>query len=297
MSRALPTALDALSHRADAVDGRAANIAAFASRILDDGALAAKLMPPRDGSGKLLDDDDVRAPPRFVSAPARAEGLTLVDGRERLPKVGELKSADARAATIARFAHHELMAVELFAWALLAFPNADRALRRALLVALEEEQRHLALYLERLAAHGSVLSDHRLNGYFWKVLPVRADDGATMLTFLTAMGLTLEQANLDFTRIYEDAFRTVGDDETADVVHIVHEDEIGHVALAQRFSRKIDDVTRSDVERYRATVPFPLSAARAKGKRFSDDARRRAGLSEEMIAFVKAARPYDEERT
>jgi uncharacterized ferritin-like protein (DUF455 family) len=272
------------------------SVADFARRVLEEGSLAAKLLSPRDSAGKIL-DDSVRPPARFVDAPARIPSLALVEGRERLPKMGELARPDARAATIARFAHHELMAVELFAWALLAFPDADRALRRAWLVALEEEQRHLSLYLDRLAAHGSTLSEHRLNGYFWKVLPVRATDGATPLVFLSAMGLTLEQANLDFTRVYEAAFRAVDDHATADVVRVVHDDEIGHVALAQRFARKIDVIARSDVERYRATVPFPLSAARAKGKQFCADARRRAGLSDEMIAHVRTARPYDEERT
>lgn len=268
---------------------------AFAYAVLTDGSLATKRTPPRDDVGALL-ADEVRGEPLVIDRPARSADLALVHVRERLPKRKDLARADARAATIARFAHHELMAVELFAWALLAFPDADRALRRAWLVALEEEQRHLGLYLDRLAAHGSQLGAHALNGYFWKVLPVRESDGATPLTFLCAMGLTLEQANLDFTRAYEEDFRAVDDDATADVLRVVHEDELGHVGLAQRFARRIDDVERSDVERYVAHVPFPLSAARAKGKRFDRAARARAGLDDAFIDFVRDARPYDGER-
>jgi len=266
-------------------------VRAFAEAVLLGDSLAAKRASPRDTTGALLVDEE-RGRAVFIDRPARPAELALVHVRERLPKRKDLARAEARAATIARFAHHELMAVELFAWALLAFPEADRALRRAWLVALEEEQRHLGLYLDRLSAHGSRLSDHALNGYFWKVLPVRERDGATPLTFLCAMGLTLEQANLDFTRAYEDDFRAVDDYATADVLKVVHEDELGHVGLAQRFARKIDDVARSDVERYVAHVPFPLSAARAKGKRFDRAARVRAGLDEAFIDFVRDARPY-----
>jgi hypothetical protein len=42
-------------------------------------------------------------------------------------------------------------------------------------------------------------------------------------------------------------------------------------------------------------VPYPLAAARAKGRRFDEAARRRAGLSGEFIAFVRGARSSQEQ--
>jgi len=45
-----------------------------------------------------------------------------------------------------------------------------------------------------------------------------------------------------------------------------------------------------------AAVPFPLDAARAKGKQFSTLARRAAGLSEALIEHVRSARSQQELR-
>lgn len=261
----------------------------YCLRLLDSGDLDAKLAPPRKQDGSRLDDHP--APPVFVDAPARAPELKLHKGAGALPKLKELEKSDARVLTLARFAHHELMAVELFAWALLRWPELPASLRRGFLTALAEEQAHLRLYVERLAAHGCRLGDTPLSDYFWQHAPAIADKGP--LGFLSAMGLTLEQANLDFSLLYRDAFRLAGDEESARVCQQVHDDEIGHVALAAIWLRRLKGESESEIEAYLRSVPFPLSAARAKGRRFEVGARRRAGLGEEFIRFVRDARPYE----
>jgi hypothetical protein len=52
---------------------------------------------------------------------------------------------------------------------------------------------------------------------------------------------------------------------------------------------------QGEIEAYQAAVPYPLAAARAKGRRFDEAARRRAGLSGEFIAFVRGARSSQEQ--
>jgi uncharacterized ferritin-like protein (DUF455 family) len=205
-----------------------------------------------------------------------------------------LEALDARALCLARFAHHELMAVELFAWALLRWPEAPAGLRAAWLGALAEEQDHCRLYLGRLGALGARFTDYDHSDYFWRQVPNIAASPAGPRAFLAGLGLTLEQANLDFTLIYRDAFRAVGDEETAAVCQRVHDEETGHVGLAYRWLLSLDDRGRSACEAYRAAVPFPLSAARAKARRFDAESRRRAGLDSEFIAFVRQARSSQE---
>ena len=107
--------------------------------------------------------------------------------------------------------------------------------------------------------------------------------------FLCAMGLTLEQANLDFAAAYRDAFRASGDERSAQVCDAVQHDEVRHVALAARWLRKLAP-GRSDLEAYTEAVPFPFAATRAKGRRFDAEARQRAGLSPEFIEAVRTAR-------
>jgi uncharacterized ferritin-like protein (DUF455 family) len=261
-------------------------------RILEGGCLADKLAAVKDGeehaplteaAGESVD----------VDVPARSGVLCMVEGAERLPSLRELLRPDARVACLSRFAHHEMMAIEMFAWALLRFPEAPPALRRGLWAALVEEQAHLGLYLDRLRAHGAALGDVPLSGYFWKLMPAIRSAADPLKAFLCAQGLTLEQANLDFTILYRDAFKDAGDVESSTVMQRVHDDEVGHVQLARVWLCKEGD---ADVDAYRAHVPFPLSAARAKGRRFEIGARRKAGLSEAFIAHVKDARPYAEKQ-
>ena len=115
--------------------------------------------------------------------------------------------------------------------------------------------------------------------------------------FLAAIGLTLEQANLDFTLVYADAFRRAGDEASAHVAEIVHVDEQQHVRMAAEWLAQLSPPGESEVDAYRAAVPFPFDAARAKGRQFSASARRAAGLSEALIEHVRAARPEQSERT
>jgi uncharacterized ferritin-like protein (DUF455 family) len=266
----------------------------FCRNIVESGNLEVKLAPPIGASGEALLDEPA-GPPLDFDRPARDPEIEMHAGVEPLPRPGELASREARARCLARFANHELMAVEFFAWALLRWPNLPAELRRGFVAVLAEEQLHCRLYLDRLHALGSALSDHRLSDYFWKHAPAIAASPHGPRAFLCAMGLTFEQANLDFTLIYRDGFRNAGDEESAQACQRIHDDEVGHVRMAARWMRALTPEGQDEIEAYRESVPFPLAAARAKGRRFDEAARRSAGLSEEFIAFVRSARSSQEQ--
>ena len=267
----------------------------FCRRILESEDLEAKLAAPPV-------DLRLEPGPRVqIERPARSRELALRSHVAPLPRPHQLADRDARARCLARFAHHELMAVELFAWALLRWPDLPDAMRRGLLAILTEEQLHCRLYLGRLQAHGSQLAEHDLSDYCWKHVPAIAASAAGPAAFLAAMGLTLEQANLDFAPLYRDAFRNAGDEESASVCEQVHRDEIGHVGFAASWLRSLDPRGEphraSDIELYERAVPFPLCASRAKGRRFDTSAREQAGLSEEFIDYIRSARSAQELRS
>src|SRR5688572_11798357 len=90
----------------------------FCRELLCRGDLASKLRPPRDRDGKLLPFCG-NGGPFLLDAPARDAPLRLQKGGERLPSVGALRERRARAICLRRFAHHELQAIELFAWGVL----------------------------------------------------------------------------------------------------------------------------------------------------------------------------------
>ena len=262
----------------------------YCLQILESGDLESKLRPPRGSVGEELDDSDP-GPPLYIDRPARSSELRMRSGSVKLPRLHELADSSARARCLRRFAHHELMAVELFAWALLLWPDVPSSLRQGWLRALHDEQRHCALYLGRLRAHDSDFSEEPLSDYFWKHAASIYAGSRGPLGFISGMGLTLEQASLDFTVIYGEAFSRAGDDESARVSRLVHVDEQRHVRLAAHWLGRLKRPNESDVEAYESSVPFPLSAARAKGRAFHVGARREAGLSEAMIEHVRLARP------
>jgi uncharacterized ferritin-like protein (DUF455 family) len=253
---------------------------AFCLGVLTRGDLTSKLAPPPP---QLADPLEA---PFELETPVRDAAIALTTSAEKLPRPPALHDPAARARCLARFAHHELQAAELFAWALLRWPALPSALRRGLAGVLADEQRHCTLYLERLASLGDSLSDHSRSNYFWRHAKTFASRGPA--GFLSAMGLTLEQANLDFSALYRDAFQAAGDLESAAVCDEVHRDEVRHVALAATWVQTLED-RDSDLDAYLASVPFPFAANRAKGRRFDTAAREAAGLSPAFIAHVRAA--------
>ena len=253
----------------------------YALAIVTGDTLAAKLVPPPE---LTLEDEGV---PLRPGAPGRPAALAIVSGREvKVPPIAGMRDPAQRARILHALANHELQAIELFAWALLAFPDAPLAFRRGLVAILADEQRHLNLYNERLAAHGMTFGDLPVTGHFWNKL----DHLATPLAFVCAMGLTFENANLDFAGEYATAARACGDDETAAVLERVHTDEIAHVHFGYVWLRRLssdEDAWRA----YTANVKHPLGPRRARGATFDREARRRAGFDDAFIDALAATDP------
>lgn len=253
-------------------------IAAYAHALVTGTSLAAKCALPPDGVAALTDlhPEALAAP----TSPGRPDNLQMNPHRKvRTPPLAGMVDPEQRARIIHAFANHELQAIELFAWALLAFPREPRAFRMGLLAIIGEEQRHFSLYCDWLETVGVPFGSQPVTGHFWNKL----DQLATPLRFVCAMGLTFENANLDFAAEYEAAARRVGDLQLADALRIVHEDEIRHVKFAWRWLETWKDADRSAWQTYLDTVEFPLGPARARGATFDAEARRRAGLDEEFI--------------
>jgi uncharacterized ferritin-like protein (DUF455 family) len=191
-----------------------------------------------------------------------------------------------RARILHGLANHELQAIELFAWALLAFPDAPAAFRRGLVAILAEEQVHCRLYLERLAALGGRFGDQPVTGYFWS----KAKDLTTPARFVAAMCLTFENANLDHAAELERAARAAGDAATADVLARVHRDEVRHVRFGWRWLRRFKDARRTMTQAYLDNVAWPLRPGLARGATFDPASREAAGMDAEFIALLAGSK-------
>lgn len=254
----------------------------YARGIVVADTLADKLVPPP--AELVLEDGE---PPLVIPAPGRPANLAMVPGRAaRVPPIAGMRDPAQRARILHALANHELQAIELFAWALLAYPDAPIAFRRGLVAILADEQRHLGLYDARLHALGTRFGDQPVTGHFWGKL----DHLGSPLAFVCAMGLTFENANLDFASDYAAAARACGDHETAAALDQVHADEIAHVHFGWVWLGKLAP-GRDPWEVYTSTVKFPLGPRRARGAVLDREARRKAGLSEAFIDALDAVAP------
>jgi len=250
----------------------------WAERILSADTLDEKLLDP----GKLTDDQP--GPVLIVKEPVRPVGMGFKEHskRDKLPPIHTFKEADNRVACLHRFAGHELLAVEIMAYALLAFPEAPRHFRRGLANTLIEEQGHVRLYMERLEAFGVKFGDMPLYRHFW----AHVEHITSPVRFVTTMNLTFEQANLDFAPYYGKAFSQVGDHESASLMKQILEDEIGHVSFGYNWLKKFVHGL-SDWEAWTTNLPPTLRPGNAKGRHFQKNPRESIGLSEEWISQLQ----------
>lgn len=226
-----------------------------------------------------------------IASPGRPAHLQLVERAPGVPRPETLKLQLARARLFLTFAHHELQAAELFAWAVLAFPETPREFRAGLVRLANEELAHRRAYVAHARRLGLEDGAVPVRDWFWK----RVHGCTTPASFVALQGLGLEGANLEHSARYSRRFREVGDDVGANVLDAVEADEIQHVAFAARWFAHFTGVPL-DYDAWRAALPVPLTPALFQGRPLNLDARRRAGLDEPFLARL-AAEPDPGART
>ncbi len=222
--------------------------------------------------------------------PGRSGHICFSDKQIKFPKAPNLKDPKNTAIALHSFANHELLAIEMMAAALLIYPHVnedDVRFKKGIVLALKDEQKHLGLYIGRLNELGFQFGDFPLNDYFWRQMPKLK----TPAQYAAVMAMTFEAANLDFAQHYSKIFRNFGDHKTADILDIVLEDEIGHVAFGAHWMKR----WREDKELwdyYLTSLPHPLTPARSKGIGFDPSIHERAMNDE---AFTRKLDLYEDD--
>ena len=108
----------------------------ISSRILDADALDEKLRPIE------LDPTDAASGPAVrLERPANLQ-FAPPKTSPAMPTLAALRGPRKRGLAPHILANHELQALEVMAWALLAFPEAPAEFRRGMLTIMADEQRH-----------------------------------------------------------------------------------------------------------------------------------------------------------
>lgn len=262
------------------------DVTGFAERLLHSDRLEDKLWAPPEGVAALPDGE--RPAPRGWSEPGRPADLKIAPKRtrKRLPHPESLDDPQMRVRCLHTFANHELMAIELMAWALLEYPDTPATFRRGLLHIIVDEQRHFRLYASRIEELGARFGDLPVNDHFWRCAPSLT----TPLQWVSAMNLVFEQANLDHAPVYADWFERVGDEPSAAIMRTIEADEIHHVGFGARFLADNTPQGRSSFEVWRDNLTFYNEPVRARGDLLNVHARRAAGLDADFIERLGAIR-------
>jgi len=251
-------------------------IRAFAERVLLSDNLSLKL----EAIDALVTDEHV-GPVERHAEPMRPANLQFAPRRTAptMPGFGAFHDPAKRAVAHHIMANHELQALEVMAWTLLAFPAAPAEFRRGMVTIMADEQRHTRMHVERAAMLGLSFGDLPVNCYIWK----KAMSFTNVLDYIAGLPLVFEGANLDHALEFANAFAAAGDERSASLMRIIHRDEIGHVAFGIEWLRKLMPEGGDEWETFVAHLHWPLQASKARGEVFQREARLAAGMTAEFV--------------
>lgn len=258
-------------------------ISEWALRVFSGDCLEEKLLPPPEGV-KALTDEHPGSPVAWRRPPRSGRlAIAAKTERKKFPRPNALDREDMRVRSLHAFANHELMALEMMAWALLAFPQTEPGFRRGLAQVLVDEQRHFQLYCQRLQKMGVQFGDEPVNDHFWRAGP----DISNPLDWVCCMHLTFEQSNLDHAPFYGKLFQEAGDLDSAGLMQTIFEDEIHHVRFGARWLKHYQPEEKTLFETFTEHCSLINPPARGKGFVFQAEARKAAGLDEDFIQAMR----------
>jgi uncharacterized ferritin-like protein (DUF455 family) len=171
-------------------------------------------------------------PPDRPARPALPELKAPRDMKRRRAAGSEA----GRIALLHALAHIELNAIDL-AWDMLArfgTPDLPREFHADWLAVAAEEAEHHALLAARLAMLGAAYGDLPAHDGLWEAAQATVGD---LLARLAVVPLVLEARGLDVTPEMIIRLQRSGDEESASVLQVIYDQEIGHVAIGMRWFR------------------------------------------------------------
>lgn len=165
--------------------------------------------PARPARPALLRPGDV--PRRRITADPRGR-IALLHAVAHI----ELNAIDLAFDMVARFAHEDLPREFYDDWVAVG----------------DDEARHFTMLAGRLGELSAAYGDLPAHDGLWQAAAETAGD---LLARLAIVPLVLEARGLDVTPAMIDKLRGAGDDRSADILQVIHDEEIGHVAAGVRW--------------------------------------------------------------
>lgn len=171
---------------------------------------------------------------KLVERPGRPEKPDLVP--PRMLKKRSLVAVEGRIALMHALAHIELNAIDLALDIIARFAGQDipRSFYDGWIKVAFEEAKHFTLLRARLQSLGSDYGALPAHDGLWEAAHKTRND---IYARLAVVPLILEARGLDVTPSLLTKLRGLGDDDTADILNIIYEDEKGHVAIGAKWFR------------------------------------------------------------
>lgn len=223
------------------------------------------------GQLRLEPDADLQARAATLLLPGRPLKPELVE--PTLVKRRKMSSPAGRASMIAAITHIEFNAINLALDAIWRFAAMPPAFYADWLQVAQEEAYHFTLLSSHLRTLGHEYGDFPAHNGLWELAERTKDD---VLARMALVPRTMEARGLDATPAIQARLQQAGDSAASAILDIILRDEIGHVAIGNRWfghlcrERGLDPLQAFPdlAQQYHAPKlrpPFNLEARRAAG--------------------------------
>jgi len=217
--------------------------------------------------------------------------LPGIPGRPDLPELVDplavgrrpMGSVEGRAALIHALAHIEFNAINLALDAIWRFPGMPRDFYADWLRVAAEEALHFSLLARHLQALGYSYGSFKAHNSLWDMAHKTRGD---VLARIALVPRTFEARGLDATPPIRAKLAQAGDHDAAGILDLILRDEIGHVAVGNRWYGWLCEQRQLDPISTFAELSAQYKAPMLRGP-FNIEARRAAGFTDEELARLK----------
>lgn len=232
-----------------------------------------------------------------LSYAVREAELTLDDaqqaampGRPPLPRLVPAKDVpsrspftlEGRAALLHAICHIEFNAINLALDAVWRFAGMPEAFYRDWLRVAAEEALHFTLLREHLQSLGFDYGDFDAHDGLWSMCEKTRHD---IVARMALVPRTLEARGLDATPLIQAKLTRAGDLRAVEILDIILRDEVGHVAIGNRWFHSLCQERGLDAVELYPQLVRKFEAPRLRPP-FNEVARKAAGFTDEEMAFL-----------
>jgi uncharacterized ferritin-like protein (DUF455 family) len=190
-----------------------------------------------------------------------------------------LHTPHGRAALLHAVAHIEFNAINLALDAIWRFANMPADYYRDWARVAAEEAHHFSLLTDHLASLGHAYGDFDAHDGLWTMVEKTKHD---IVARMALVPRTLEARGLDATPPMQAKLAQAGDQRAVQILDVILRDEVGHVAIGNRWYRWLCERDGLDPIAHFEQLLVTHHAPRPKPP-FNFDARRRAGFDDEEL--------------